>query len=174
MPHTSRPDAPTAPRGGVSRAQHWLDARGKGAWIAAIVLGFIAFWPLGLGLLLYVTLIRKQRRVRARDGLPELRRLRYRGAHSLPAPPPAATGDEQARFEPFRAGLRSEAGDEDFDAFLERRAARSASPAAASALPEAPEPAPEERPAPPPAPFSTAGPRVLDEPTPRRPSPARR
>ena len=32
----------------------WLDDRGKGAWIAAMVLGFIVFWPVGLALLAYM------------------------------------------------------------------------------------------------------------------------
>ena len=36
------------------RAEMWLDARGKGAWIAAMVLGFIFFWPLGLFILAYM------------------------------------------------------------------------------------------------------------------------
>jgi hypothetical protein len=31
-----------------------LDDHGRGAWIAAIVLGFIAFWPIGLALLLWM------------------------------------------------------------------------------------------------------------------------
>ena len=37
-----------------SRAEMWLDERGKGAWIAAMVLGFIFFWPVGLALLAYM------------------------------------------------------------------------------------------------------------------------
>ena len=36
------------------RAEAWLDERGKGAWIAAMVLGFIFFWPIGLALLAYM------------------------------------------------------------------------------------------------------------------------
>lgn len=36
------------------RAEMWLDDRGKGAWIAATVLGFIVFWPIGLFLLAYM------------------------------------------------------------------------------------------------------------------------
>lgn len=36
------------------RSRDWLDERGKFAWIAAMVLGFIAFWPVGLGLLGYM------------------------------------------------------------------------------------------------------------------------
>ncbi|WP_372422328.1 DUF2852 domain-containing protein [Salinarimonas chemoclinalis] len=38
----------------IVRCRDWLDERGKGAWIAAIVAGFIVFWPIGLGLLLYM------------------------------------------------------------------------------------------------------------------------
>jgi hypothetical protein len=41
-------------QGWFSRAEAWLDARGKGAWIAAMVLGFILFWPIGLALLAYM------------------------------------------------------------------------------------------------------------------------
>lgn len=37
-----------------TQAENWLDARGKGAWIAAMVLSFIFFWPLGLALLAYM------------------------------------------------------------------------------------------------------------------------
>ena len=37
-----------------SQAQQWLDDRGKGAWIALMVLGFIFFWPVGLALLFYM------------------------------------------------------------------------------------------------------------------------
>lgn len=44
----------TAPRGWFSRAEAWLDARGKGAWIATMVVSFILFWPVGLALLAYM------------------------------------------------------------------------------------------------------------------------
>jgi len=48
-------DAPTRTRGSwLSRTENWLDARGKGAWIAAMVVGFILFWPIGLVLLAYM------------------------------------------------------------------------------------------------------------------------
>lgn len=40
--------------GPLIRIRDWLDERGKGAWIAAMVLGFIAFWPIGLALLGYM------------------------------------------------------------------------------------------------------------------------
>ncbi|MGR3608550.1 MAG: DUF2852 domain-containing protein, partial [Sulfitobacter sp.] len=32
-------------RNWLGRAEDFLDARGKAAWIAAMVVGFIAFWP---------------------------------------------------------------------------------------------------------------------------------
>ena len=37
-----------------STAESWLDERGKGAWIAAMVLGFTFFWPVGLAILFYM------------------------------------------------------------------------------------------------------------------------
>lgn len=37
-----------------SQAEDWLDHRGKGAWIAAAVLAFILFWPIGLAILAYM------------------------------------------------------------------------------------------------------------------------
>lgn len=170
MRQTSDPDARFSPLEALGSAERWLDDHGKGAWIAAIVLAFIAFWPLGLGLLLYATLIRKKLvRDRYGDELPELRRLRYRGAHSpeaRPAAPEAPPGDEQAQFESFRARLNSQASGEDFDAYLDRHAPRTAAP-------ETVEPEAEEPPPPPPAPFSAAGPQVLEDPTQRR-APARR
>ena len=43
------------PMGWLSRAEAWLDDKGKGAWIAAMVLGFIFFWPIGLALVAYIT-----------------------------------------------------------------------------------------------------------------------
>jgi hypothetical protein len=41
-------------RSWLGRAEDWLDDRGKPAWIAATVAGFIVFWPVGLGLLGYM------------------------------------------------------------------------------------------------------------------------
>ena len=32
----------------------WLDERGKGAWLIAMILGFIFVWPLGLAILFYM------------------------------------------------------------------------------------------------------------------------
>jgi len=38
----------------LGSAEAWLDARGKGAWIATMVVGFIFVWPIGLAILFYM------------------------------------------------------------------------------------------------------------------------
>ena len=38
----------------LERSRDWLDERGKAAWIAAMVIGFVLFWPVGLALLAYM------------------------------------------------------------------------------------------------------------------------
>lgn len=44
-----------APLGVLRRAEAWLDAQGRAAWIAAMVLGFLVYWPIGLALVFYIT-----------------------------------------------------------------------------------------------------------------------
>ena len=53
---TLAPEAthPSSKDGWFSACENWMDRRGKGAWIAAMILGFIFFWPLGLALLFYM------------------------------------------------------------------------------------------------------------------------
>lgn len=36
------------------RAEAWLDSKGKPAWIAVMVLGFVFVWPIGLAILFYM------------------------------------------------------------------------------------------------------------------------
>ena len=38
----------------LERSRDWLDERGKAAWIAAMVIGFVLFWPIGLAVLFYM------------------------------------------------------------------------------------------------------------------------
>ena len=53
---TLAPDAThTSAKGGwISACETWMDRRGKGAWLAAMILGFVFCWPLGLALLFYM------------------------------------------------------------------------------------------------------------------------
>ncbi len=39
---------------GLERSRDWLDARGRPAWLVAMVLGFILFWPIGLAILAFM------------------------------------------------------------------------------------------------------------------------
>lgn len=41
-------------KGTLMQARDWLDQRGKGAWIVAMILGFVFVWPLGLAILGYM------------------------------------------------------------------------------------------------------------------------
>lgn len=38
----------------LARVRDWLDERGRPAWIVAMILGFVAFWPIGLAFLTYM------------------------------------------------------------------------------------------------------------------------
>ena len=38
----------------LRQAEAWLDGKGKMAWIATMVLGFIFVWPIGLAILFYM------------------------------------------------------------------------------------------------------------------------
>ncbi|SDD16746.1 Protein of unknown function [Paracoccus isoporae] len=49
-----RPGPASRIKDAAIRARDWLDDKGKGAWIAAMVLGFIFAWPVGLALLGYM------------------------------------------------------------------------------------------------------------------------
>lgn len=43
-----------SPKEVLLQARDWLDGHGKLAWIGAMVLGFVLFWPIGLALLFYM------------------------------------------------------------------------------------------------------------------------
>ena len=44
---------PRRGRAVLVRSRDWLDERGRAAWIIAILIGFVIFWPVGLALLFY-------------------------------------------------------------------------------------------------------------------------
>jgi len=57
-PSASTPEF-TRDTGGIMnrlrRIEAWMDAHGRKTWIAAMILGFIFVWPVGLALLAYIT-----------------------------------------------------------------------------------------------------------------------
>jgi hypothetical protein len=117
------------------RAEDWLDARGRKAWIIAMVLGFIIFWPLGIALLAYMIWGNKmvgqscgQRRHDQRGWA--------RGRHDRMAFGASGNSafdayksdtlrrleDEQTAFESFLQRLRDAKDKSEFDSFMEDRA----------------------------------------------------
>ncbi|WP_323036012.1 DUF2852 domain-containing protein [Pararhodobacter sp.] len=110
------------------RAEFWLDAKGKGAWIAAMVLGFIFFWPVGLALLAYMIWGKKMfgRNCSARKS-------HQRAAWAMHQPSGNTAfdayktetlkrlEDEQAAFSDFLHRLREAKDKSEFDQFMTDR-----------------------------------------------------
>jgi predicted CopG family antitoxin len=113
------------------RAEMWLDERGRWAWIAAMVLGFILFWPIGLAILAYMIWGKKMFGSNGRS----CGWKRY--DHAVAMRPSGNTAfdayrsetlkrleDEQAAFEDFLRRLREAKDKTEFDAFMDERARR--------------------------------------------------
>lgn len=127
-----------------AQAQDWLDARGKPAWIAAMILGFIFAWPVGLALLFYMIWSRRMfngpcgahwrnHRDEWRQQREEWRAMR-RNFHqgfrasgnvafdSYKADTLKRLEEEQDAFESFLQRLRAAKDKTEFDAFMDERA----------------------------------------------------
>ncbi|MBD3766301.1 MAG: DUF2852 domain-containing protein [Rhodobacterales bacterium] len=122
-------------RSWLRRAEAWLDDRGKGAWIAAMVVSFIVFWPAGLALLAYMIWGKNMfgkhscasRRARRMDrdswsGTGNSAFDAYR-AETL-----KRLEEEQMAFESFLRRLREAKDKQEFDAFMADRARAAAAP----------------------------------------------
>ena len=115
----------------LQRSEAWLDERGKGAWIAAMVLGFIFIWPVGLALLAYM--IWSKRMFSGNCASKRTRHTAMRAA-SRPSGNSAFDAykadtlrrleDEQHNFEEFLKRLREAKDKAEFDQFMEDRAQR--------------------------------------------------
>ena len=119
-----------------NRAENWLDDKGKGAWIAAMVLGFIFFWPVGLALLAYMIwgkrMFGKNCNSRTRN---------HRAAWAMHAPSGNSVfdaykaetlkrlEDEQQAFSDFLRRLREAKDKSEFDQFMADRERQRASEA---------------------------------------------
>ncbi|MCC5971040.1 MAG: DUF2852 domain-containing protein [Pararhodobacter sp.] len=113
------------------RAESWLDERGKPAWIAAMVVGFIVFWPIGLAILAYM-IWGKQMFGRSCKG----RNPMHRGAMTSSSGNSAFDAykadmlkrleDEQAAFGAFLDRLREAKDKAEFDTFMDERSRKRA------------------------------------------------
>lgn len=130
MNTASRSAPTTGPLSWLHRAESWLDARGRGAWIAAMVLGFVFVWPLGMGLLAYMIWTKRFSKSSCQSALRQDRLERFDGLR--PSGNSAFDAyktdmlrrleDEQAAFEAFLQRLRAAKDKSEFDAFMEDRA----------------------------------------------------
>jgi hypothetical protein len=109
------------------RAETWLDERGRGAWIAAMVVGFIVFWPIGLALLAYMIwgkqMFGKSCKSNRMNG--GLKNSTGNSAFdSYKAETLKRLEDEQSAFQDFLERLRRAKDQTEFDAFMDDRARR--------------------------------------------------
>jgi len=122
--------------GFFARAEAWLDERGKGAWIAAMVISFIFFWPIGLALLAYM--IWSKRMFNASCSSMTRNRARHMGKSSgnsafdaYKAETLRHLEEEQDNFEAFLRRLREAKDKAEFDQFMNDRANATTSDATA-------------------------------------------
>ncbi|MEO0391393.1 MAG: DUF2852 domain-containing protein [Pseudomonadota bacterium] len=117
--------APVSGGSWLSRSEAWLDARGKGAWIAAMVLGFIFFWPIGLALLAYMIwgkrMFGKSCSTRRMTVMPS-RTTGNSAFDAYKADTLRRLEEEQDNFEAFLARLREAKDKSEFDQFMDERA----------------------------------------------------
>ena len=127
------------------RAETWLDDRGKGAWIAAIVLSFVFFWPLGLALLAYAIWSKRMFFQGCSHARHAGRGHMHHGFRSsgnsafdaYKADTLERLEREQAEFEAFLRRLRDSKDKAEFDDYMAERA-RAAAQGSHAADPEAP------------------------------------
>ena len=128
-----------SPSGWFAKSEAWLDHKGKGAWIAVMVLGFIFFWPVGLALLAYMIWSKRMFKSSCRH---------KSRSHGRRYSPYSSTGNsafdaykadtlrrleqEQNDFEAFLERLREAKDKAEFDQFIDERARKSDEPGAAA------------------------------------------
>ena len=128
MSTIAAPASLPARMGWFSRAEAWLDNKGKGAWIAAMVLGFILFWPVGLALLAYMIWSKRMFNSscsRSRRMSPKFTAMRSSGNSAFDAYKNETLRrleEEQENFEAFLERLREAKDKAEFDQFMDERA----------------------------------------------------
>jgi len=120
--------APDGDPNWFQRAESWLDARGKGAWITAMVLGFVFIWPVGLALLGYMIWTRRiGHTAKGRHHTSLQMAMRPSGNAAFEAYKSDTLQrleDEQHRFEAFLKRLRDAKDKALFDQFMDERRKR--------------------------------------------------
>ncbi len=109
-----------------ARSEAWLDEKGKGAWIAAMVLGFILFWPIGLALLAYMIWSKRMFSgscaKRTRHARHAFKTTGNSAFDAYKADTLRRLEEEQDSFEAFLNRLREAKDKAEFDQFMEEQA----------------------------------------------------
>ena len=119
-----------------TKTEAWLDDKGKGAWIALMVLGFVFFWPVGLALLMYMIWSKRMFSKSCSGGRAHWKHARHdHMARRHGFRPTGNTAfdaykaetlqrlmDEQEQFEAFLERLRQAKDKSEFDQFMTERA----------------------------------------------------
>ena len=113
--------------GWFSRAEAWLDRKGRFAWVAAMILGFVFFWPVGLALLLYMLWSKKMfsksfRRSVVPAGFGAMKSSGNTVFDAYKADTLRRLEEEQENFEAFLKRLRAAKDKAEFDQFMDERA----------------------------------------------------
>lgn len=117
--------------GWFSRAENWLDSKGNGAWIAAMVLGFVFFWPVGLALLFYMIWSKQMFSSRGcksksmRHGISAMRPSGNTAFDAYKTDTLRRLEEEQTNFEAFLERLRDAKDQAEFDQFMNDRGTKS-------------------------------------------------
>ncbi|QDL92854.1 DUF2852 domain-containing protein [Paroceanicella profunda] len=104
----------------------WLDARGRPAWIASMVLGFVVFWPLGLFLLAYMIWSKRMGCKSNRKAFWANRRTEHESTGNLAfdeyrAETLRRLEEEQTAFRGFMERLRRAKDQAEFERFMDDR-----------------------------------------------------
>ncbi|MDD9715926.1 DUF2852 domain-containing protein [Dinoroseobacter sp. PD6] len=109
-----------------SQAEMWLDRKGKPAWIVAMVLGFIFFWPIGLALLAYMIwgkkMFKSQSTCKSYSLTHGFKSSGNTAFDAYKADTLRRLQDEQEAFEAFLDRLRAAKDKSEFDQFMKDRA----------------------------------------------------
>lgn len=111
------------------RVDAWLDARGRWAWLAAMVTGFIIFFPLGLAILAWLIWEKKMFGKCSSNASKrfDFGRMTARSSGNMAfdnyrAETLKRLEQEQEAFESFMTRLREARDKQEFDRFMEDRA----------------------------------------------------
>ena len=112
-------------------AEAKLDEWGRGAWIAAMVVGFVLVWPIGLALLAYMIWSGKMGCSHKKSWRRRMRPTGNTAFDEYREDTLRRLEDEQGAFESFLGNLRRAKDRAEFDQFMEERRQGGAEPAPA-------------------------------------------